>query len=457
MEYDYDLFVIGAGSGGVRASRIASQLGAKVAVAEERYLGGTCVNVGCVPKKLFVYSSEFSKMLKDARGFGWEAENPVFDWATLRDNKTAEITRLNGIYGSILDNAGVEVIDGRAVLIDAHTVSVNGKHISAKSILIAVGGWPRKPQFPGSEYTIDSNEVFSLESFPKRVLVQGGGYIAVEFAGIFQGLGVETELSYRGPLFLRGFDDEVRQFVAEEVAKSGVKLTFNSDIDKVEKNSDGSLNVFFKNGETREVDTVFSATGRVPKVDGLGLENTAVSFGKNGLIEVNNEFQTAEPSIYALGDVVGRMSLTPVALAEGMALARHLFDGQAIDMNYKNIATAVFCQPNIATVGLTEQEVEQANTPYAVYTSKFKPLKNTMSGSEHRTLMKLIVDRSNDKVVGVHMVGPDAGEIIQGVAIAMKAGATKQDFDDTIGIHPTSAEEFVTMREPSRTGGGISY
>ncbi len=451
MEYDYDLFVIGAGSGGVRASRVASQLGAKVAVAEDRYLGGTCVNVGCVPKKLFVYASEFSKAVEEAKAFGWTSGNAQFDWATLRDNKTKEIERLNGIYGNILDGAGVELIHGRAEIVDPHTVRVGDKSYSAKYILITVGGWPRKPSFPGSEFTIDSNEVFYLDNFPRRVLVQGGGYIAVEFAGIFNGLGASTELLYRGPLFLRGFDEEVRQFVAQEVAKSGVTLSFNTDIDEIVKQDDGSLLVTLNNGETREVDAVFTAVGRVPKTEGLGLENTKVTFSPNGAVEVNNEFQTQEPSVFALGDVVGRKTLTPVALAEGMALARHLFDGQEINLDYQNIATAVFCQPNIATVGLTEEEMALSAEPYSVFTSEFKPLKNTVSGSDQRTLMKLIVDDSNNKVVGSHIVGPDAGEIIQGVAIAMKAGATKRDFDATIGVHPTSAEEFVTMRESVRS------
>ncbi len=452
MKYDYDLFVIGAGSGGVRASRIASQLGARVAVAEDRYLGGTCVNVGCVPKKLFVYASEFSKSVKEAEGFGWTASKPEFDWATLRDNKTTEISRLNGIYGSILDNAGVELINGRASIVDPHTVVVAGRQYTTKNILITVGGWPRKPSFPGGENTTDSNEVFSMERFPSRVMVQGGGYIAVEFAGIFNGLGAETELVYRGPLFLRGFDKEVQQFVATEVGRSGVKLSFDTDIDSIERLSDGSLSVELNTGETRIVDMVFAAVGREPKTEGLGLENTAVTFGPGGEIEVNNEFQTGEPSVYALGDVVGRKTLTPVALAEGTALAKHLFADEPVELDYQNIATAVFCQPNIATVGLTEEEIQFSMAPYAVYTSEFRPLKNTISGSEQRTLMKLIVDKTDDKVVGAHMVGPDAGEIIQGVAVAIKAGATKRHFDATVGIHPTSAEEFVTMRESVREG-----
>jgi len=450
VNYDFDLFVIGAGSGGVRASRVAAQLGARVAVAEDLYLGGTCVNVGCVPKKLFVYASEYSEAFQDAQGFGWSATTPTFDWPTLRDNKSSEIERLNGIYGNLLDNAGVETINGRATIVDAHTVEVAGKHYSAERILIATGGWPRKPSFPGSEYTTDSNEVFHLDRLPKDVIVQGGGYIAVEFAGIFKGLGAATELMYRGPLFLRGFDEEVRQFVAEEVSKSGVTLSFNTDIEKIEKREDGKLRVFLNTGEERVVDAVFTAVGRVPKTANLGLENTRIATDKSGAIIVDDNFQTAEPSIFALGDVVGRKALTPVALAEGMALAHYLYNNVPIAMSYQNIATAVFCQPNIATVGVSEEEAKDKGVPYATYVSKFRPLKNTVSGSEQRTLMKLIVDRDTDKVIGAHMVGPESGEIIQGIAIAIKAGATKRDFDATIGIHPTAAEEFVTMRTATR-------
>ncbi len=453
MEYDYDLFVIGAGSGGVRASRVASQLGAKVAVAEDRYLGGTCVNVGCVPKKLFVYGSEYKAGFEAAAGFGWQVNGASFDWPTLRDNKTNEITRLNGIYANLLDGAGVERIDGRATLVDAHTVAVGDKQYTAKYILVAVGGWPRKPDFPGAELTIDSNEVFSLETFPQRVLVQGGGYIAVEFAGIFQGLGAETELAYRGPLFLRGFDEDVRRFVADEVAKSGVTLSFDTDIERIDKNSDGSLLVTLTTGQTRTVDAVFTAIGRTPFTENLGLENTTVQLKRNGEIEVDDHFRTHEPSVFALGDVVGRKPLTPVALAEGMALANYLFNETPITLDYANIATAVFCQPNIATVGISEEEAGKQSGKFSVYLSEFRPLKNTVSGSQQRTFMKLLVEQASDKVVGAHMVGPDAGEIIQGIAIAIKAGARKSDFDQTLGIHPTSAEEFVTMREPTRVIG----
>lgn len=451
--YDFDLFVIGAGSGGVRASRMASQYGAKVAVAEDTYLGGTCVNVGCVPKKLFVYGSHVPEEVEAAAGFGWTVNKPKFDWPTLRDNKTQEIERLNGIYGNILSGAGVELIEGRAVIKGPHTVEVDGKLYTTERILIATGGWPKMPDIPGVEHIISSNEAFYLEQFPKSVLVLGGGYIAVEFAGIFNGLGAETELVYRGPLFLRGFDQEIREFTASEVANKGVKLSFDLNIDSVEKLASGQLKVLLTDGSERVVDCVMAATGRAPKVQGLGLENTAVRQNDNGTLIVNDDYQTDEPSVYAIGDVIGRMELTPVALAEGMALAKTLYNNQPTSVDYNNIATAVFCQPNIGTIGLSEEAAAELGQPLRIYTSNFKHMKHTLSGSSERTFMKLIVDDKTDKVLGCHMVGQDAGEIIQGIAIAMKMGATKADFDDTIGIHPTAAEEFVTMREASRTVG----
>jgi glutathione reductase (NADPH) len=447
--FDYDLFVIGAGSGGVRASRMASQYGARVAVAEEGRLGGTCVNVGCVPKKLFVYGAHVSEELESAAGFGWKVGDVSFDWPTLRDNKTQEVTRLNGIYGNILSNAGVELIEGRATVVDANTVEVNGQHYTAERILIAVGGWPSTPDIPGSEHIISSNEAFYLDKFPEKVLILGGGYIAVEFAGIFNGLGADTELIYRGPMFLRGFDDDVREFVAEQVAQKGIKLQFETNITSVDKLSSGKYRVNLTDGTVREVDCVMAATGRRPKVDGLGLENTKVKTNDKGQLLVNDQYQTDEPSIYALGDVTGGMELTPVALAEGMALAQTLYTDTPRQVDYSNIATAVFCQPNIGTVGLTEAEARNQYGEVVIYKSSFKHMKHTLSGLEERTFMKLIVDGQSDRVVGCHMVGSDAGEIIQGIAIAMKVGVTKADFDQTIGIHPTAAEEFVTMREPS--------
>lgn len=450
MAFDYDLFVIGAGSGGVRASRMASQLGARVAVAEDRYLGGTCVNVGCVPKKLYVYASEFSKAFKESKNFGWHTEPAHFEWSVLRDNKTREISRLNDIYRNVLQNAGVILIEGRAEIVDAHSVKVGESIYTARYILVAVGGWPKRPEIEGGEYAIDSNQAFDLENFPKRALVQGGGYVAVEFAGIFNGLGAQTELVYRGPLFLRGFDNEIREFVAEEISRSGVDLSFNTDLQRIEKQNDGSMLVTLLNGETREVDLVFSAIGRVPLTENLGLENTAVERDLNGAIKVDDNFRTAEPSIYAIGDVINRVALTPVALAEGMSLARHLFGDQEVAMQYDNIATAVFCQPNIATLGFSEDQLIAKGVAHKVFTSIFRPLKNTISDSEQRNLMKLLVSTEDDKVIGAHMVGPDAAEIMQGVAIAIKAGATKKVFDETIGIHPSSAEEFVTMRVHQR-------
>ena len=448
MKYDYDLFVIGAGSGGVRASRMASSFGAKVAVCEDLYMGGTCVNVGCVPKKLYVYASEFSADFHDAKGFGWQSGVVSFDWSTLRDNKTAEISRLNGIYDNILDNANVEVIKGRGRIVDAHTVAINGKQYTTERILIAVGGWPFVPDIQGREYVVSSNQVFDLETFPKRIVVVGGGYIAVEFAGIFNGLGSQVTQLYRGDLFLRGFDNEVRDFAAQEIAKKGVDLRFNIDVTSIEKQTDGSLKVNLNDGSFLIADTVLYATGRKPKLDDLGLENVNISLTENGYIKVNDNFQTSESSIYALGDVTGGMELTPVALEEGMTLARSLYDNQPCKIDYSNIATTVFCQPNIGTVGMTEEQARAEYSNVVKYHSSFRAMKHTISGSQERTLMKLLVDGDTDKVLGVHMVGSDAGEIMQGIAIAIKAGATKADFDATIGIHPTAAEEFVTMREP---------
>ncbi|WP_290703639.1 glutathione-disulfide reductase [Amphritea sp.] len=447
-EYDFDLFVIGAGSGGVRAGRMAAAMGVRVGMAEDRYLGGTCVNVGCVPKKLFVYGSHFSEDFENAAGFGWNVGKASFDWPTLRDNKTKEIERLNGIYRNMLVNSGVNLIDGRAKIAGPNSVEVAGKVYTAERILIATGGWPYVPEFSGSEHVISSNEVFYLDEFPKRAIVVGGGYIAVEFAGIFAGLGAETSLIYRGDMFLRGFDQEVREFTAEEVAKKNVSLRFNNNIEKIEKQSDGSLLAHLTDGSTLEADTIMYATGRVPNVMDLGLENINLEQKGNGAIVVNDKFETAEPSVYAIGDVIDRVQLTPVALAEGMALVRNLYDGQNQQVDYDLIATAVFCQPNIGTVGLSEEKSRELYENVDVYKSTFRAMKHTLSGSDEKTFMKMLVDRDSDKVIGVHMVGPDAGEIIQGIAVALKAGATKAVFDSTIGIHPTAAEEFVTMREP---------
>ncbi len=444
---DYDLFVIGAGSGGVRAARMAAGFGARVAVAEDRYLGGTCVNVGCVPKKLYVYASEFGRGFRDAHGFGWDSGTPTFDWATLRDNKKIEIARLNGVYRNLLEGSGVEIVDGRARLVDGQTVAVGRRHFCASKILIATGGWPHVPEFPGREHVITSNEVFDLDTFPERLVVVGGGYIAVEFAGIFNGLGSRVTQLYRGPLFLRGFDTDIRAHAAREIARSGVDLRFEVNVESVVREGRG-LRVNLTDGSVLEAEAVLYATGRRPHLDDLGLEHTAVQVDASGFIRVDEEYRTAEPGIFALGDVTGGLELTPVALAEGMAFARRQFDGATGTVDYDFVPTAVFCQPSIGTVGFTEDQARARFGHIRLFKSTFRPMKHTVSGRDEQTFMKLIVDKATDRVVGVHMVGPDAGEIIQGIAIALRAGATKALFDSTIGIHPTAAEEFVTMREP---------
>jgi glutathione reductase (NADPH) len=449
MSYDLDLFVIGAGSGGVRAARFAAGFGAKVAVAESRYLGGTCVNVGCVPKKLLVYGAHFTADFEHAKGFGWTLEKPTFDWPTLIANKNQEIQRLNGIYRNLLLNSGVQLLEGHARLVDAHTVEVDGQRFTAEHILIATGGWPQIPDVPGREHAITSNEAFFLEQLPKRVIVVGGGYIAVEFAGIFQGLGAQTTLLYRKELFLRGFDGAVRKHLSEELTKRGMNLQFNADIARIDKQPDGSLKATLKDGRVLEADCIFYATGRRPMLDNLGLENTGVELNKDGFIAVDDKFQTSEPSILALGDVIGRVQLTPVALAEGMAVARRLFKPEQYrPVDYQHIPTAVFSLPNIGTVGLTEEQAREQGHELKIFESRFRPMQLTLTEDHEKTLMKLVVDANTDKVLGCHMVGPDAGEIIQGLAVALRAGATKQVFDETIGVHPTAAEEFVTLRTP---------
>lgn len=446
-EFDYDLFVIGAGSGGVRAARMAAGFGAKVAVAEDRYMGGTCVNVGCVPKKLYVYASEFGKAFGDAKGFGWDSNTPSFDWATLRDNKKTEISRLNAIYRNLLSGVEADLINGRAQIVDAHTVAVDGQQYSTGKILIATGGWPHIPEFPGSDHAITSNEIFDLESFPQRLVIVGGGYIAVEFAGIFNGLGSQVTQLYRGPLFLRGFDSDIRAHAAREIEHTGVDLRFEVNVRSITSSASG-LELQLTDDTTLEADAVLYATGRKPNLQGLGLENVNVSLSEFGTIEVDEEYCTTEPSIFALGDVTGGMELTPVALAEGMSFARRQFGDVQSQVDYDFIPTAVFCQPNIGTVGFTEEEARARFGHIRLFKSTFKPMKHTISGRDEKTFMKMIVDKATDRVVGVHMMGPDAGEIMQGIAIALRAGATKAMFDTTIGIHPTAAEEFVTMREP---------
>jgi glutathione reductase (NADPH) len=446
-DLDFDLFVIGAGSGGVRAARMASSFGARVAIAEDRYMGGTCVNVGCVPKKLYVYASEYGKGFDDAREFGWNTEVKGFDWSTLRDNKKTEIARLNAIYRRMLNNAGATVIEGRARIVDANTVAVGRKHYTCGKILIATGGWPSVPDIPGAEHALTSNEIFDLDRFPEHIVIVGGGYIAVEFAGIFNGLGAKVTQLYRGPLFLRGFDPDIRAHAAQEIRKTGVDLRFEVNVESIEADKDG-YTLQLTDGSTLTADTVLYATGRAPHLEGLGLENVDVTLTEHGTVAVDEHFQTSVPSIFAVGDVIGGMELTPVALAEGMAFARRQFDKQDTAVGYDFIPTAVFSQPNIGTVGFTEDEARAEFGDITVYKTTFRPMKHTISGRDEKTFMKLIVADETDRVVGVHMMGPDAGEIMQGIAIAMKAGATKAHFDATIGIHPTAAEEFVTMREP---------
>ncbi|WP_444816984.1 glutathione-disulfide reductase [Stutzerimonas frequens] len=450
MAYDFDLFVIGAGSGGVRAARFAAGFGAKVAVAESRYLGGTCVNVGCVPKKLLVYGAHYAEDIGQAQGYGWTIDGATFDWKTLIANKDREIQRLNGIYRSILVDSGVTLLQAHARLVDAHTVEVEGKQYTAEHILIATGGWPHVPAIPGREHAITSNEAFYLESLPRRVLVVGGGYIAVEFASIFHGCGADTKLLYRGELFLRGFDGSLRDHLKDEMIKKGVDLQFNADIVHIDKLADGSLRATLEDGRTLEADCIFYATGRRPMLDNLGLEKAGVALDARGFIAVDDEYRTSVSSILAIGDVIGRVQLTPVALAEGMAVARRLFKPEQYrKVDYTTIPTAVFSLPNMATVGLTEEEAREQGYKVTIFESRFRPMKLTMTDSLERSLMKLVVDAETDRVLGCHMAGPDAGEIMQGLGVALKAGATKQVFDDTLGIHPTAAEEFVTMRTPA--------
>lgn len=448
MAYDFDLFVIGAGSGGVRAARFAAGYGARVAIAESRYLGGTCVNVGCVPKKLLVYGAHFEEEIRQAKGYGWSCGEPQFDWPTLIENKNREIQRLNGIYRKLLIDSGVTLLEGHARLLGGSRVEVDGRSYSVRHILIATGGWPKLPDIPGIEHAISSNEAFYLEQLPKRVLVVGGGYIAVEFASIFHGLGANTSLLYRGDLFLRGFDESLRMHLRDEMEKKGLDLRFNSDIRRIDKQADGTLKATLADGRVLDTDCVFYATGRRPMLDNLGLENTEVELDERGFIKVDSLYRTADPFILAIGDVIGRVQLTPVALAEGMAVARRLFRPEEYrPLSYELIPTAVFSLPNIGTVGLTEQQAREKHR-VKVFESRFRPMKLSLTDSQERTLMKLVVDADSDRVLGCHMIGPEAGEIIQGLAVAMKAGASKRDFDETLGIHPTAAEEFVTMRTP---------
>ncbi len=447
--YDYDLFTIGAGSGGVRASRIAGQHGARVAIAEERYFGGTCVNVGCVPKKLLVYAAHYAHDMEDAAGFGWTVGERSHDWGRLIAAKDKEIARLNGIYRRLLEGAGVTIFEGRARLVDPHTVEVAGQRVTAERILIATGGWPELPDQPGArEFGITSNEVFYLDRFPKRLVVAGGGYIATEFACVFNGLGAKVTQLYRGSRILRGFDTDIREFVGEELVKTGIDLRFNTIIDRIEKAGDCFI-ADLSDGSKIECDAVVYAIGRVPLTRGLGLEEAGVALDARGAVVVNERYETSVPHIHAIGDVTNRVNLTPVALAEGHVLADRLFGGTQRDVNYLNIPTAVFSIPPVASCGLTEEQARASLGAVDVYRTTFKPMRHQLSGRDERTLMKLVVERATQRVVGCHMVGADTPEMIQGVAVALNAGATKKTFDSTIGLHPTAAEEFVTMRTKS--------
>jgi glutathione reductase (NADPH) len=448
-QFDYDFFVIGAGSGGVRGGRIAAALGARVAICEDDRFGGTCTNVGCVPKKLFMYGSRYRAEAEDARGYGWHFPEPTFSWKTLIENKNAEILRLNGVYERILERAGCTIIPGRGTIKGPHTVEVAGRSYTARNILIATGGRPLIPPVPGAELGLSSDQIFSIDALPQRVAIIGGGYIGVEFASIFRGFGSEVALVHRNAQILnRGFDDDVTSFLAGEMTKQGIALHLGKSVTALRKNPDGSIQVAMGGTDAVDVDLVLWATGRKPNATNLGLETVEVVTNDWGAIEVDEFYRTAEPSIYACGDVVDRMALTPVALAEGMQIARNLFGGQSRTVDYSLIPTAVFSRPNISMVGLTEQQAREKGLDIEIYRSNFRGMKHTMSGRDERTLMKLIVERGSDRVLGCHMCGAEAGEIIQGLAVALKAGATKAVFDSTIGIHPTAAEEFVTMRTP---------
>lgn len=450
--YDYDLFVIGAGSGGVRASRMAAKYGAKVAIAEEYRVGGTCVIRGCVPKKLFVYASHFAESFEDAAGYGWDVPEASFSWEKLIANKDREIDRLNGIYIRNLKNSGVEIIESRAELKDAHTVHLvqEGRDVTADKILIAVGAWPYLPAIPGIEHAISSNEAFHLETLPKEITVVGGGYIAVEFAGIFNGLGVKTVQLYRGPKILRGFDEDLRDTLQDEMIKKGIDVLTNTDIAEIVKLEGGRLQVILQDGDSYETDCVMYATGRRPKVDGLGLEKAGVILNKAGAIAVDARSKTNIDNIYAVGDVTDRANLTPVAIREGAAFAETVFNDNPQEVDHSIIPTAVFSHPEIGTVGMTEEEACRAHGEdgVTIFKSTFKPMLHTLSGRDERTLMKIIVEKKTDKVLGVHMIGPYSGEMIQTVGIAVTMGATKAQFDATIAVHPTAAEELVTMKEP---------
>lgn len=442
----YDLIVIGAGSGGIRAARTAAGAGATVAVIEHGPLGGTCVNAGCVPKKLLVYAAHFSDLFRDGGDFGWTSGVTGFDWSTLIANKDQAIARLNGIYERMLQDAGITLYQGRASITGPNRVDASGETLRAEHIVVATGSTPVKPDIPGVEHAITSDEAFHLEALPHRIVIVGGGYIGVEFAGIFNGLGVETTLVHRGDLFLRGFDDDCRSFLSSQLAAKGISLCFNTSV--VEMQREKSLRVRLSDGRVIAADQVMFATGRIPNTRDLGLEQAGVSLSQHGAIQVDDHFTSSIPSIHAIGDVIDRVMLTPVAIAEGSALASRLFGGAAPGIDYDQVPTCIFSQPDLATVGLTETTARERGLEVTIYQATFRPLQYSLSQKSERALVKLIVDRGSNRVLGVHMVGPEAGEIIQGFAVALQAGACKADFDRTLGIHPTAAEEFVTLREP---------
>ncbi len=447
VRYDYDLFVIGAGSGGVRAARMAAAHGARVAIAEDYRVGGTCVIRGCVPKKLLSYGAHFHEDFEDARGYGWTVERAYFDWRKLIENKDREIDRLNGIYKDLLSKSGVALFETHAAFADPHTIRMDDRSVSADYILIAVGGHPVKPAIPGADHGVTSNEAFHLAALPKRTLVVGGGYVAVEFASIFAGLGSAVEIVYRRDQILRGFDEDVRQFLAAEMAKKGIRIRTFADPVSLERTRPG-ISVTLHDGDIVETDLVFFATGRKPNTTRLGLETVGVEIGADDMICVDRFSQTTVDHIYAIGDCTNRVNLTPVAIREGAAFAETVFGRRPTPVDHENVPSAVFSHPPVGTVGMTEAEARRGVASIDIYRSDFRPLKHTLSGRHERSLVKLIVDRATQKVLGAHMVGMDAPEIIQGIAIAVKLGLTKQQLDETVAIHPTAAEEFVTLRTP---------
>jgi len=450
MAFDYDLFVIGGGSGGVRAARVASQGGARVALAEESRYGGTCVIRGCVPKKLMVYASEYRAAMVEAQAYGWTVHAGGFDWDRFKTKLHAELDRLEGVYRGNLHKAGVETYHTRARLVDPHTVALaDGTRLSAKHILIATGGWPVKPDLPGAEHAITSNEIFHLDDLPRSILIVGGGYIACEFAGILNGLGVQVTQFYRGAQILRGFDDEARGLVSDEMIASGVNLHLGTNIEAMEEVG-GGYRVTATNGYETTFDEVMFATGRAPNTDNMGLEEAGVTLGEKGEIVVDDYSQTGVPSIYAIGDVTDRVNLTPVAIREGMAFVETVFNGNPTPVDHALIPTAIFTQPEMGTVGLSEEDA-RAEEPVDVYATPFRPMQTAFAGQPGRALMKLIVSRATRRVMGCHIVAPGAGEMIQLAGIAVKMGATKEDFDRTVAVHPTMSEELVTLKTPVET------